>query len=81
MRNGELYHVGFLMQDRVANRVVHSIAVHMWNQYLKGKLYLIQRKRSLGVWEYWAVRSTGGRHVESNPSSSRNVTRSRHFAK
>jgi hypothetical protein len=75
MRKGILYHVGFLMCDREGNCVADSAGNKMWRRYEKGEVHLVQRKRELGVWEYWAVPNTGGCHVErvrnSNNASNR----------
>jgi hypothetical protein len=63
MRKGILYHVGFLMCDREGNCPADALGHKMWSRYEKGEVHLVQRRRGLGVWEYWAVPNTGGRHV------------------
>ncbi len=67
----ELYHVGFLMRDRLFSSTVHQNALTRWKQYEKGKVHLLQKVRSLGVWEYWSVPNTGGKHVD--PNSARRI--------
>jgi hypothetical protein len=66
MRKGELYHVGFLMYDRLLdwNKHLDMTATRLWKRYEKGEVHLVQRRREAGVWEYWAVPNIGGRHVE-----------------
>jgi len=66
--NAILYHIGFLMYDRLLgwNKHLDRIATRLWKQYEKGEVHLVQRRREEGVWEYWAVPNTGGHHVESN---------------
>lgn len=72
MQNKGCYWVGFLMRDRLFNRAANTAAVIMWKEYEKGKIFLLQRKRDHGVWEYWWYRRT--RNVEGNSVNSRLVS-------
>ena len=53
-----LYHVGYLMNDRLTNKSAHNIAYRYWKKAQAGTVALVQKRRSYGVFEYWAVPRT-----------------------
>lgn len=51
-----LYHVGFLMADRVKNRRLNATAHEAWAQYLSDTVCLVQRRLGDKQYEYYAVK-------------------------
>ena len=62
-RHGDrrIYHVGFLMLDRLGDihgerKQLHNEASAAWFAYLQSQVHLIQRKLDDGIYEYIAER-------------------------
>lgn len=51
-RRAQVYHRGFLSEDRVTSEKVKEIADRMWALYVAGKVILTQRRLCHGVYEY-----------------------------